>query len=134
MELELQYPLLTKDDCQVSTAVSAPNSSRQSSDQLSWLWSNTCLSPNTADMTSILQILHLNWLHARAQKNRWAEELELTKHEMEWTVRFYMYMATTWQSRRDSATQLSSGHCAYAEKQIICGMSLGMSQKQCSNI
>ncbi|KAF8873408.1 hypothetical protein CPB84DRAFT_1665355, partial [Gymnopilus junonius] len=60
-----------------------------------------------------------------AQKNRWAEELELTKHEMEWTVRFYMYMATTWQSHWDSTTQLSSGHHAYAEKQIDMWNELG---------
>ncbi|KAF8875479.1 hypothetical protein CPB84DRAFT_1668450, partial [Gymnopilus junonius] len=59
----------------------------------------------------------LNWLHAQAQKNRWAEELELTKHEMEWTIRFYMYMATTWQT--------IIRHHAYAEKQIDMWNELG---------
>ncbi|KAF8908067.1 hypothetical protein CPB84DRAFT_1744272 [Gymnopilus junonius] len=118
---QVLYTLGPRTELELLTADSG-----QSSDRLSWLWSNTRLSPNTADDDLYsTEFLRLNWLCARAQKNRWAEELELTKHEMEWTIRFYMYMATTWQSHQDSATQLSSGHRAYAEKQIDMWNELG---------
>ncbi|KAH9477050.1 hypothetical protein JR316_0010966 [Psilocybe cubensis] len=75
-----QYPILQVHDCKHSNAVSDPNICRGSSDRL---------------------IFRLNWLRARAQRNRWQEELALTKKEMEWTVRFYVYMAKTWCARHD---------------------------------
>ena len=67
----------------------------------------------------------MNWLHARAQNNRWEEELRLTKHEMEWTVRWYVHRAQQWRARRDAAELLSRGHRAYAEKQISMWNELG---------
>ena len=70
-------------------------------------------------------VYRVNWLRARAQRNRWAEEVNLTKHEMQWTVRWYVHMATKWKARRDAAADLSRGHVAYAEKQIAMWNELG---------
>lgn len=58
----------------------------------------------------------VNWLSARAQKNRWAEEKELINHEMGWTVRYYLHMSKTWANRSRLPTG-GPGHLAYANKQ-----------------
>ena len=63
-------------------------------------------------------VYHLNWLHAQAQNNQWAEELNLTKREMQWTILWYVHMAEKWSAHWDSAANLSLGHQCYAEKQI----------------
>ncbi|KAF8957920.1 hypothetical protein BDZ97DRAFT_1591460, partial [Flammula alnicola] len=70
-------------------------------------------------------VYRVNWLRARAQNNRWAEELNLTKHEMQWTVRWYVHMAEKWKARRDPEVEVSRGHRAYAEKQMAMWNELG---------
>jgi len=79
----------------------------------------------TYAMLIYIAVYRINWLRARAQNNRWTEELSLTKHEMEWTVRWYVYMAKKWKSRRDVRDQVSLGHIAYAEKQMAMWNELG---------
>ena len=76
-------------------------------------------------MLIYIEVYRVNWLRARAQNDRWTEELSLTKHEMEWTVRWYVYMAKKWKSRRDVREQVSLGHTAYAEKQMAMWNELG---------
>ena len=71
------------------------------------------------------KVYRVNWLHARAQNNRWQEELTLTEHEMEWTIRWYANMAKKWRARRDAFELPSRGHAAYAEKQIAMWNELG---------
>ena len=44
---------------------------------------------------------------------------------MEWTVRWYVYMAKKWKSRRDVTEPVSLGHIAYAEKQMSMWNELG---------
>jgi len=44
---------------------------------------------------------------------------------MEWTVRWYVYMAKKWRSRHDAGELPSLGHRAYAEKQIAMWNELG---------
>jgi len=60
-------------------------------------------------------VYRIHWLCACVQRNRWSEELNLTEHEMEWTVHFYMYMAKLWASRRD-ANSGDPGLRTYAEQ------------------
>lgn len=43
---------------------------------------------------------------------------------MEWTVRFYSYMADQWRRRRDADGALSEGHRAYASEKIAMWNSL----------
>ena len=79
----------------------------------------------------IYKVFRVHWLRARAQKQRWAEELILVKHEMQWTLNFYMYTAQRWQTRRDMPqpewerqSRPNRGRRAYAEKQIAMWNSL----------
>ena len=49
--------------------------------------------------------------------HRWTEELRLTKYEMQWTVRYFVYQALVWRNRRELMNNLS-GHRTYAEEQM----------------
>jgi len=149
----IEYPFLELADCKISTTISDPNSAGQSSDRLPWFWSSSAHVTETdsseADyenecMSFISQfnlktelglVYRVNWLRARAQNNRWDEELNLTKHEMQWTVRWYVNRAEAWRVRRDAAGQLSRGHMAYAEKQMEMWNNLArVSDQMFSNI
>lgn len=44
---------------------------------------------------------------------------------MQWTVKWYIHMATSWKIRRDAAVEISCGHVAYAEKQMAMWNELG---------
>jgi hypothetical protein len=68
--------------------------------------------------------MRLHWLRARAQYNRWAEEVLLTQHEMEWTTRYFMHMANKW--KLISALHPDrKGHAAFAAQQIGTWEELG---------
>lgn len=69
-------------------------------------------------------VYRIHWLRARAEKNRWSEELYLTEHEMVWTVKYYMYMAKLWEKRRMEYIH-NQGLKAYAEQQIALWNDLG---------
>ena len=83
------------------------------------------LCPASESEVNYVSVYRVNWLRSRAQNNRWAEELNLTKHEMQWTVRWYVQKAEKWRARRDAAVTLSRGHQAYAEKQMAMWNELG---------
>ena len=75
--------------------------------------------------SNFFSVHRVHWLRARATQQRWSEEFEIVKKEMQWTTLFYMYMAKTWKTRRDiwdvppeSDTVITHGHRAYAERQI----------------
>ena len=125
--IDTDFPPLTDKDCEASSAVGDLNAPGQHNKKLSWIWkwmgpSSTRLNANP-NLQSIvdyqqehrflmlgitiwylyfIEVYRIHWLCARAQSNRWSEELNLMEHEMEWTVRFYMYMAKLWASRRDA--------------------------------
>ncbi|KAH9478866.1 hypothetical protein JR316_0009328 [Psilocybe cubensis] len=114
-----QYPILQVHDCKHSNAVSDPNIRGGSSDRLSWIWRSRQGLDNDNQLY-VNEFFRLNWLRARAQRNRWQEELALTKKEMEWTVRFYVYMAKTWRARHDFVPDRAN-----AQKQIAMWNDLG---------
>jgi hypothetical protein len=146
-DVETKYPFLEIKDCQASTTVSDVNERGGSSYRLPWYWSssarvaataaldgeheNECnvnLTPDVNDMLMGPSVYRVNWLRARAQNNRWTEELNLTFHEMEWTVRWYVHKAEQWQFRRNAeegAGTVSRGRRAYAEKQMAMWNELG---------
>ncbi|KAF8801026.1 hypothetical protein BYT27DRAFT_7227064 [Phlegmacium glaucopus] len=64
--------VLTIGDVQASTAVINPNEPGSTKLKLSWIW-----------QTAGVRCVH--WLRARAQLNRWQEEVSLTAYEMQWT-------------------------------------------------
>lgn len=59
-------------------------------------------------------VYRLHWLRARARFNRWKEELMLTKYEMQWSVRYFMFQAHRWENIRDmdSNTRCMKGFAA----------------------
>ncbi|KAF8961701.1 hypothetical protein BDZ97DRAFT_1759716 [Flammula alnicola] len=123
----IKYPFLELEHCRISTTISNPNSAGQSRDRLPWFWSSSArlVATSATDTEHQNEFYRVNWLRARAQNNRWAEELNLTKHEMQWTVRWYVHMAEKWKARRDPAVEVSRGHRAYAEKQMAMWNELG---------
>lgn len=134
------YPLLTMADCQASAAVIDPNARNQSNKKLSWIWTANILSAQaptvsddktdayilecaysdclTNDILTCSIVYRLHWLRARARAHRWTAELKLTKHEMEWVVRFFMHMAQKWVTHRDARLNGARGLESFAEHQI----------------
>jgi len=62
-----------------------------------------------------VSVYRVNWLCAKARKERWEEELELVASEMDWTVNCFEYHERMWEQRADEAK--SPGKIAYAWKQ-----------------
>ena len=72
----------------------------------------------TTDYWSHL-VYRIHWLRARAQKNRWTEELSRTKHEMTWVTRFFMYQALQWDFRQiSSGSSDNAGFQAYSAQKV----------------
>ena len=67
-----------------------------------------------SDISSLVQ--HVHWLRARAQKNRWEEELLLVKYEMQWATRYFLHKAGQWQDRF-LIPDADAGPKAYAARQ-----------------
>ncbi|KAF9531675.1 hypothetical protein CPB83DRAFT_891565 [Crepidotus variabilis] len=130
-ESPLYQPLL-ESECQTSTTIVDPNTPGQSRDRLAWFWL-TANQPYgipdgpdaTDEVTHISEYYRLNWLRGRAQLHRWKEEVLLTRYEMEWTVRFFMYTANLWASQRDQQLPSAPSHIAYAEEQLAIFNQLG---------
>jgi hypothetical protein len=60
-------------------------------------------------------------MRARAQQNRWEEELDRTEHEMVWTTLYFMYHRDIWYSRLRALPQIpgnSPGHAAYCQQKM----------------
>lgn len=45
----------------------------------------------------------VHFLRARAQKNRWTEELLLVEYEMRWTAQYFSHQVTVWKGRAAAA-------------------------------
>ena len=60
-------------------------------------------------------VYRVNWLRAKARKERWEEEMELVAREMDWTVNCFEHYEAIWKGRAEAAE--SAGKGAYAWKQ-----------------
>jgi len=67
----------------------------------------------------------VNWLRARAKQHRWAEELALTKNEMEWVTRFFLFKSKQWRQWGENMVSTSTGQTAYKEKQMAMWEEMG---------
>jgi len=67
----------------------------------------------------------VNWLRARAKQHRWAEELALTKNEIEWVTRFFFYRSKQWSQWGATLVSPSAGQSAYVEKQMAMWEDMG---------
>lgn len=63
----------------------------------------------------------MNWLRAKARYVRWEEEVNLIRHEMEWTVNYFKYRKREWEDRVGVSgvdSRVAEGLQSYAEKQV----------------
>jgi hypothetical protein len=124
------FQLLSRDDVKASTAIRDPNSHGSSTLRLSWIWETGTGTSGSADAmreckpcrltrdltTDYPQVQRVHWVRARAQKNRWQEELLLVKYEMQWTTRSFLHKAREWQARFEEPN-IDRGPQAYAARQ-----------------
>ena len=69
----------------------------------------------------------VHWLRARAQSQRWKEELILVGHEMDWTVRYYLYQSTMWKDRKSVAEEMKDmGAAVYAARKYAMWMHMAV--------
>ena len=65
------------------------------------------------------QVYRVNWLRAKAQMDRWQEELKLVENEMTWMGLWFDYHRKIWDRRgNESKQQGLKGHACYAWKQV----------------
>jgi hypothetical protein len=70
-------------------------------------------------LIKIYLVNRVHWLRARAQRQRWQEELILVEREMEWTVRYYLHQSGVWTERRRTADDIEDrGAAVYAARKI----------------
>ena len=72
-----------------------------------------CIGDNLFTCQSL--VYRVNWLRAKARKERWEEEIELVRCEMDWTVNCFQHHERIWRERAEGAD--GPGHRAYAWKQ-----------------
>ena len=115
-----KYRLLEKDDLRASTAIADSNAPGQRSDSLSWIWhmSSDTHRHDPAYLDECTPICHftllqylilvpvyrVNWLRTKARRDRWVEEKELLRSELEWTRIFFEQKASMWRVRVEAST------------------------------
>ena len=48
-----------------------------------------------------ITVYRVHWLKAKARRDRWAEEVELLRSEMDWTQAYFRAQAHHWEVRRN---------------------------------
>lgn len=67
----------------------------------------------------VCAVYRVNWLRAKARRDRWDEELKLVKHEMSWVVLWFQHQRLVWEGRAvNSGRAGKPGHRIYAFKQV----------------
>ena len=127
-----RYGEIQKKDLKMSRDIVEENRVGQRSWELPWFWRLDRKWDKDRDeflkecefwwyihITSYNNILspvyRVNWLRAKARKERWEEEIELVGKEMEWTTRCFQYHEEIWNRRAEKAEGV--GQKAYAWKQ-----------------
>ncbi|KAG9309014.1 hypothetical protein JVU11DRAFT_11130 [Chiua virens] len=112
-----RYRELEDKDLQVTTNVLQPNGSGHREENLAWFWSMDIPRDTDGDHW-MSEFYHVNWLRAKAVRDRWAEELELTSCEFQWTVMFFQMKSDSWvELQRASLHSAQLGHASYAARQ-----------------
>ncbi|KAK7686643.1 hypothetical protein QCA50_010243 [Cerrena zonata] len=114
-ETLLKFKILTKADISSSTAVVDPNARGERNNGLSWIW-HTQQDP-AQDPAWLDELYRVNWLRAKSRRDRWAEELALTRAEMGWTRLFHLHRKNLWLTRANDAATSNPKLQYYARKQ-----------------
>ena len=70
-------------------------------------------------------VYRVHWLRARAQLNRWQEEVTLTRNEMHWVINYFTFRQSQWLSWQSLYPDMTPGHHAYAERQKAMWVEIG---------
>ncbi|KAK7681433.1 hypothetical protein QCA50_015525 [Cerrena zonata] len=114
-EILSKFKILTKAHISSSTAVVDPNARGERNNGLSWIW-HTQHDP-AKDPAWLDELYRVNWLRAKSRRDRWAEELALTRAEMDWTKLFHQHRRDQWLSRANEAKANYPKLQYYAHKQ-----------------
>ncbi|KAI6010227.1 hypothetical protein EDC04DRAFT_2522884, partial [Pisolithus marmoratus] len=82
-----RYQEIQPEDLAVSKEVTEENRFGQGTSKLAWFWmmngEQSQLSGGAGGFME--EFYRINWLKARARRDRWKEEVSLVRHEMLWT-------------------------------------------------
>ncbi|KAI6131227.1 hypothetical protein EV401DRAFT_1884110 [Pisolithus croceorrhizus] len=113
-----KYQEILPDDLAVSKEVTEENRFGQGTSKLAWFWmmegEQSQLSLQGGGLME--EFYRINWLKARARRDRWKEEVSLVRHEMLWTCLWFEYHKDMWEKRALESTE--PGKEAYAKKQM----------------
>ena len=65
-------------------------------------------------MLKLIVVCRVNWIRAKSRRDRWKEELSVTKHEMVWVLLWLQHRAGIW---RERAKATSPNLAPYAHRQ-----------------
>ncbi|KAI6040548.1 hypothetical protein EDC04DRAFT_2993623 [Pisolithus marmoratus] len=113
-----KYQEILPEDLVVSKEVTKENRFGQGTSKLAWFWvidgEKSQLNVEAGGLME--EFYRINWLKARARRDRWKEEVSLVGHEMLWAGLWFEYHKKMWEKR---ALQLTEpGKEAYANKQM----------------
>ncbi|TFK59879.1 hypothetical protein BDN72DRAFT_780133, partial [Pluteus cervinus] len=111
---EAEYKALEPKDVRIPSWMIELNSRHARDERNSWIWQEYSAEAKDDEEG---ECNRLSWLKARAQYNRWKEELTLLEYEMQWTVRWFMKKQVEWKGHRNMVKG-KPGHIAYACRQI----------------
>ncbi|KAI6115546.1 hypothetical protein EV401DRAFT_1889521 [Pisolithus croceorrhizus] len=114
-----RYQEILPEDLVVSKEVTEENRLGQGTSKLAWFWvMDSGKSQLNVEAGGLMEESYrINWLKARARRERWKEEVSLVRHEMFWTRLWFEYHKNMWEQRALQSTE--PGKEAYARKQMV---------------
>jgi len=65
-------------------------------------------------------VYRIHWLRAKARYDRSREDVCLLRHEMTWTINYFVHRSSSWQALSNGMDPtLQPGHIAYASQQML---------------
>ncbi|KAI6027082.1 hypothetical protein EDC04DRAFT_2927675 [Pisolithus marmoratus] len=113
-----KYQEIQPEDLAVSKEVTEENRFGQGVSKMAWFWmvDGEQNQPNVVNGGLMEEFYHINWLKARARRDRWREEVSLVRHEMLQTTLWFQYEKEIWETWALQSTE--PGKEAYASKQV----------------
>ncbi|KAI5985404.1 hypothetical protein EDC04DRAFT_2615392 [Pisolithus marmoratus] len=110
-----RYHEIQPEDLAVSKEVTEESRSGQGTSKWFWMMNGEQSQLNGGAGGFMEEFYRINWLKARARRDRW-KEVSLVRHEMLWTGLWFEYHKNMWEKRALQSTE--PGKQAYANKQM----------------
>ncbi|KAI5984398.1 hypothetical protein F5J12DRAFT_899307 [Pisolithus orientalis] len=109
-----KYQAIQPQDLAVSKDVTEENQFGQGTSKMAWFWMMDGEQGQlNAEKGGLMEEFYrINWLKARARRDRWKEELSLVRHEMVWAILWFEFQKDMWEQR--ALQLLEPGKKAYA--------------------